>query len=33
MFTSAELRDKVFKSGLGYDKKDVEQFVNELSSD
>lgn len=33
MFTPSELRDKVFKSGLGYDKKDVEQFLHELSSD
>ncbi len=33
MFTTAKLHDKVFKSGLGYDKKDVEQFINELSSD
>lgn len=33
MYTPAELREKVFKSGHGYDKKDVEQFLNELSSD
>lgn len=33
MYTPSELRDKTFKSGLGYDKKDVEQFLTELSSD
>jgi cell division initiation protein len=33
MFTPSELRDKVFKSGLGYDKKEVEQFMHELSSE
>lgn len=33
MFTPSELRDKVFKSGLGYDKKEVEQFLHELSAE
>lgn len=34
MLTPSELREKTFKSGgLGFDKKDVEQFMNELSSD
>lgn len=33
MYTPAELREKVFKSGHGYEKKDVDQFLNELFSD
>ncbi|HKL80856.1 MAG TPA: DivIVA domain-containing protein [Mobilitalea sp.] len=33
MFTPSQIHDKVFKNGLGYDKKDVEQFIKELSSD
>ena len=31
MLTPSEIREKTFKSGLGYDKKDVEQFIQELS--
>jgi cell division initiation protein len=33
MFTSAEIKDKEFKTGIGYDKKEVEHFLKELSSD
>lgn len=33
MFTPSEIQDKQFKAGLGYDKKDVEQFLHEVSSD
>lgn len=33
MFTPSEIQEKQFKTGLGYDKKDVEQFLHELSSD
>jgi cell division initiation protein len=33
MFTPSEIKEKQFKNGLGYDKKDVEQFLHELSSD
>lgn len=33
MFTLSQIKEKTFKTGIGYDKKDVEQFVNELSSD
>ena len=33
MFTPSEIREKVFKTGIGYDRKDVEQFLNELASD
>lgn len=33
MLTPLEIRDKTFKNGLGYDKKDVEQFIKELSDD
>ncbi|MDF2943565.1 MAG: DivIVA family protein [Herbinix sp.] len=33
MFTPSEIKEKAFKTGIGYDKKDVEQFINELSSD
>lgn len=32
MYTPADIQEKVFKSGIGYDKKDVEQFLSELSS-
>jgi len=32
MYTPSEIQEKVFKNGIGYDKKDVEQFLNELSS-
>lgn len=33
MLTSSEIQSKQFKAGLGFDKKDVEQFLHELSSD
>lgn len=33
MLTPSEILDKQFKSGLGYDKKEVEQFLGELSTD
>lgn len=33
MITPIELQSKTFRSGFGYDKKDVENFVNELQSD
>ena len=33
MFTPAQIQEKEFKSGIGYDKKDVEQFMKELSQD
>ena len=33
MLTPSEILERQFKSGLGYDKKDVEQFINELSND
>lgn len=33
MFTPTEIQEKQFKTGLGYDKKDVEQFLQDLSSD
>ncbi|MBH1940884.1 DivIVA domain-containing protein [Mobilitalea sibirica] len=33
MFTPSEIREKGFKSGIGYDKKDVEQFIQELSTE
>lgn len=33
MFTPTEIQEKMFKTGLGYDKKDVEQFLQDLSSD
>lgn len=33
MITPIELQSKNFRSGIGYDKKDVENFVNELQSD
>lgn len=33
MLTPSEIQDKQFKTGLGFDKKDVEQFLHDLSSD
>ena len=33
MFTSSEIQEKEFKTGIGYDKKEVEQFLKELSSE
>ncbi len=33
MFTSSEIQEKEFKTGIGYDKKEVEQFLKELSAD
>ncbi|MDF2485710.1 MAG: DivIVA family protein [Herbinix sp.] len=33
MFRPSEIQEKEFKTGLGYDKKDVEQFLKELSTD
>lgn len=33
MFTPSQLQEKEFKTGIGYDKKDVEQFLKELSQD
>ncbi len=33
MLTPSEIQDKQFKAGLGFDKKEVEQFIHELSSD
>lgn len=33
MLTPSEIKEKQFKSGLGFDKKDVEQFLHEVSSD
>lgn len=33
MLTPSEILDKQFKTGLGYDKKDVEQFLSDLSED
>ena len=33
MLTSSEIREKEFKTGIGYDKKEVEQFLKELSAD
>jgi cell division initiation protein len=33
MLIPSEIESKQFKAGLGYDKKDVEQFLHELSSD
>jgi cell division initiation protein len=32
MFTPSEIQEKTFKTGIGYDKKEVEQFLLELSS-
>ena len=31
MLTPSEIREKTFKSGLGYDKKEVELFIQEVS--
>lgn len=33
MLTPVDLQNKAFKGGIGYDKKDVESFMHELSSD
>ena len=33
MFTPSEIQEKTFKTGIGYDKKEVEQFLSDLSSD
>ncbi len=33
MLTPVDLQNKVFKGGIGFDKKDVEAFMHELSSD
>lgn len=33
MLTPQEIREKQFKTGLGYDKKDVEQFMQDVSAD
>ncbi len=33
MLLPSEIMNKQFKAGLGYDKKDVEQFLNDLSKD
>ena len=33
MLTPVDVQNKVFKGGIGYDKKDVETFMKELSSD
>ncbi len=33
MLTPSEILNKQFKTGLGYDKKDVEQYLNDLSED
>jgi cell division initiation protein len=33
MLTPSKIREKTYKNGLGYDKKDVEQFVKEVSND
>lgn len=33
MLTPSEIKGKSFKSGLGYDKKDVDQFINTVSED
>jgi cell division initiation protein len=33
MLTPSEIQDKQFKTGLGFDKKDVEQFLHDISSD
>lgn len=33
MLTPVDVQNKVFKGGIGYDKKDVETFMNELASD
>ena len=33
MLTPSKIRERTFKSGLGYDKKDVEQFIEGVSED
>ncbi len=33
MLTPSEILDKQFKTGLGYDKKDVEQYLSDLAKD
>ena len=33
MLTPVDIQNKVFKGGIGFDKKDVEAFMHELSSD
>lgn len=33
MFTPSEIQEKEFKTGIGYDKKEVEQFLKDLSTD
>ncbi len=33
MITPVELQSKTFKTGIGYDKKDVDKFINELLVD
>ncbi|MDF2906631.1 MAG: DivIVA family protein [Herbinix sp.] len=33
MFTPSEIQEKEFKTGIGYDKKEVEQFLKELTTD
>jgi cell division initiation protein len=33
MFKPSEIQEKTFKTGIGYDKKEVEQFLSELSTD
>lgn len=33
MFSPSEILEKQFKSGLGYDKKDVESYLQEISTD
>ena len=33
MFTSAQIQEKEFKTGIGYDKKEVEQYLKELAVD
>jgi cell division initiation protein len=33
MLTPSEIRDKTYKSGLGYDKKEVELFIQAVSKD
>ncbi|MDD6332231.1 MAG: DivIVA domain-containing protein, partial [Clostridium sp.] len=30
MITPVEIQSKAFKSGIGYDKKDVDSFINEI---
>ena len=33
MLTPVDIQNKNFKGGIGFDKKDVEAFMNEISSD